>query len=75
MLSNSALRKALAKYDALISSTVFSSYGYWEVTFSCAPGLAMTVMVCDTYIDQRTAIDQAGVTLSEQTGQRVRYPS
>jgi hypothetical protein len=67
-----ALQGQLAKYDALVSSVMMSNYGYWEVTFSVAPAVAMTITVCQTGISTEAAVDLAAQVLASQTGQKVR---
>lgn len=69
--SNGALRAILLSSMPRVSKTAYSDHAYWQVTFSVAPGLDLTVTVCDHYIDEQTAIDQATVTLREIIGQIV----
>lgn len=70
--SQRALLAILARYDAIVSDVTYTDYAYWRVTFSCAPGVDLSVMVCDPYIDGQMAVDQAIVTLRNVTGQSVR---
>ena len=70
--SQQALLAILARHDAIVKDVAFTSYAYWRVTFSCAAGVDLSVMVCDPYIDGKTAVDQAIVTLRNVTGQSVR---
>ena len=70
--SQRALLAILARYDALVKSAEYTNHAYWRVTFSCAPGVDLSLLVCDAYIGEQTAIDQAIVTLRSVTGQNVR---
>jgi hypothetical protein len=70
--SRQALLAILARHDAIVKDVTFSHYAYWRVTFSAAPGVDLSVMVWDAYIDAQSAIDQAIVTLRSVTGQNVR---
>lgn len=70
--SRRALLAILARHDALVKDAVYTNYAYWRVTFSCAPGVDLSVLVWDAYIGSQTAIDQAIVTLRSVTGQSVR---
>lgn len=72
MRSNEALRKAIAKYDAIVKGVEFTSYAYWQVTFSVAPAVDLAVLVCDNTLSGERAIEQAVVTLRYTTGQRVK---
>jgi len=74
MQSNRALQRAISSHDAIVSDVTFTDYAYWRVTFNCAPGLRLSVLVCDTYLSKEEAVEQAVVTLGQQTGQRVRTP-
>lgn len=67
-----ALRDKIAKYDALVSDMRLSSFGYWVVKFSVAPGVDMSVMLCNAGLAQDEALERAAQTLSIQTGQKVR---
>lgn len=67
-----ALRKLLARYDALVSDVSMSDYGYWEVTYSVAPGLSLPVTVCQTGINSAQACELGHIALALQTGQKVR---
>lgn len=70
--SRAALLAILARHDALVASAEYTNNAYWRVTFSCAPGVDLALLVCDPYIGVQTAIDQATVTLRSVTGQSVR---
>jgi len=48
-----------------------SDYGYWVVTYSCAPGLSMSVMVCNNTLSRAEVLESAQTTLTRQTGQKV----
>jgi hypothetical protein len=48
-----------------------SGYGYWVVTYSCAPGVDMSVMICDTGITADQAEELAEPTLLTMTRQEV----
>jgi hypothetical protein len=69
--SNQELARSLARYDAFVSSVRMSDYGYWVVTFSCAPGVTLSIMLCHTGITQQQAVDYAVTALAAQTGQKV----
>lgn len=71
MPSNQALQEAIAKYDALEKNIRFSTFGYWVVTYSCAPGVNMSIMVAGTGIGPAQARQAAEITLGHQTGQKV----
>jgi hypothetical protein len=73
-LSTRALADQLAKYDALVSDVRMSDYGYWVVTYSVAPGLSMSVMVCNTTLDKDSAPTALSAALAALTGQTVRQP-
>jgi hypothetical protein len=73
-LSTQALQEQLAKYDALVSNVRMSDYGYWVVTYSVAPGLSLSMMVCDTTLDKSSAPSSLTGALSAMTGQTVRPP-
>lgn len=66
-----ALRDSLAKYSAFVKDVRMSDYGYWVVTYSVAPGVDMSVMICQTGISREQAPELGHVTVSSQTGQRV----
>jgi hypothetical protein len=70
-LSNAALGQALAKYDAFVSNVRMSDYGYWVVTYSVAPGVTLSLMMCDNGYTQSEAVAAAGTVLTAQTGQKV----
>ena len=70
--SRGALLAILARHDAIVTGVEYTDNAYWRVTFSCAPGVDLALLVCDPYIDGKTAIDQAIVTLRSVTGQSVR---
>lgn len=70
--SRQALLAILARHDAIVTASDYRIFGYWRVTFSAAPGVDLSCLVCDPYIDGQTAIDQAIVTLRSVTGQNVR---
>lgn len=67
-----ALQDQLAKYDALLSSVVMSDYGYWQVTYSVAPGLSLSVTICQTGINSAKAAELGQIALASATGQKVR---
>jgi hypothetical protein len=67
-----ALQEQLAKYDAFVSSVEMNNYGYWQVTFSVAPGLSLSLTCCQTGIDREQAVDSVTGTLRMVTGQTVR---
>jgi hypothetical protein len=69
--SSKALSDSLARHDAFVSNVRMSDYGYWVVTFSCAPGLTMSIMMCHTGITQQQAAYDATMALAAQTGQKV----
>lgn len=71
MQSREELLRSLAKYDAIIMETRMSQYGYWQVVFSCAPGLYLTSTVCQTGITQTQARSLASDALRARTGQMV----
>jgi hypothetical protein len=71
MPSNAALAISLEKYDALITSVEMSDYGYWKVTYSCAPGVSLQMLLCHTGITQQQARIEAATALLAQTGQKV----
>lgn len=41
-----------------------SDYGYWVVTYSLAPSVALSVMVCHTGISPQQAVSLATTTLA-----------
>lgn len=59
-------------YTPILVSVRMSDYGYWVVTWSPAPALRMSTMVCKVGISEAEAITLAGVALvagkSERTG-------
>jgi hypothetical protein len=67
-----ALNASIDRYDAIVTSVRMSDYGYWVVTYSVAPGVAMSVMVCQTGISPVQALTAGQATLTAQTGQKVR---
>lgn len=71
MRSRAALTAILKRSNPLVKNVEFTHYSYWRVTFSVAPGVDMSVMVCNPYIDGQTATDQALLTLRSITGQIV----
>lgn len=71
MPSAKVLNAQTAKYDALISEVRMSDYGYWVVTYSVAPCLYLSVMICKIGITSQQAADLAAAPLSVHTGQRV----
>lgn len=73
-LSTQALSEQLAKYDALISNVRMSDYGYWVVTYSVAPGLSLSMMVCNTTLSRDSAPTALSAALTALTGQAVRQP-
>lgn len=71
MQSNQALQDQLAKYDAFPVDVRQSAYGYHVVTFSCAPGLRLSVMVAKLGCSESEAADLAIAAMTRQTGQKV----
>ncbi len=68
-----ALRDQLVRYEALLSDVRMSDYGYWVVTYNVAPGVSMSVMVCDTALDRDGILQSAQTALMLVTGQTVRH--
>lgn len=60
------------KYDALIVDVRMSDYGYWVVKFSVAPGVYLSMMVCQTGVTRDQAVTLAATGLVAQTGSKVR---
>jgi hypothetical protein len=58
-------------YSALVKSIDMSDYGYWRVTFSAAPGVDSSVLVCENGIDRATALSLAVASYSHVSGQKV----
>lgn len=73
-LSIAALRQLVSRNDAIVKDAQYTINGYWEVTFSVAPGVDRTITVCESIVDRSTAVDLASVTLRSLTGQRVSKP-
>jgi hypothetical protein len=65
------LRDRIARYNAIVKSVRRNSHGYWVVTYSCAPGVDMPVILCDTGITADQARVLASHTLLTMTGQKV----
>jgi hypothetical protein len=53
----------MPKYKSLVKSVRMSQYGYWIVTWSIAPAVDMSIMICKTGISPETAASLAAVTL------------
>lgn len=66
-----ALQSSLKRYKAIAKSTEISRYGYWSVTYSCAPGVDLTVMVATLGITEQQARTLAAHALFITTGQEV----
>lgn len=71
MQSNQALLDKISKYKAIVKSAVYTVNAYWLVTYSVAPGVDTAVTVCDSIVDEGTAIALANITLTSLTGQEV----
>lgn len=59
------------RYAAIRKSADMGPYGYWTVTYSAAPGVDITVQVCQTGITPATAASLADAALTALTGQKV----
>lgn len=59
------------KYTALLKRAEMSQHGYWQVTYSLAPGVDTTVTLCQTGITREQAIADASATVTHLTGQEV----
>lgn len=66
------LNAQLVKYDAIVISVEMSRYGYWQVTYSAAPGLYIPITVCETGITPNQARTLADASLEHLAGQKVR---
>lgn len=72
MPSTRGLQSSLAKYDAFITDIRMSDYGYWVVTFSCAPDLQLSMMVCKTGLSRQQVAEFIAPALTQVTRQKVR---
>lgn len=71
MQSSSAVLARIARSRARISRVEFSHHGYWEVTYSVAPAVELTVTVCQNGIGPERAAELATPLLALITGQEV----
>jgi len=67
----SALQTSLRRYKAIRKSVQLSSYGYWSVTYSVAPGIDLSILVATLGVTPDTAETLADYTLFTTTGQDV----
>lgn len=72
MLSAQALQSILGKYDAYVTDIRMSDYGYWVVTYSVAPDLHLSVMVCKTGLSREQVAEFIAPALTQVTKQKVR---
>lgn len=60
------------KYTAIRKRVEMNPYGLWAVTYSAAPGVDITMTVCQTGITPERAAELADVALTVSTGQEVQ---
>lgn len=65
------LRSQIGQYKAIRKNVLMGPYGLWNVTYSCAPGVDLTVTICQTGITPERAAELGDATLKLQTGQEV----